>query len=282
MLTPGRHHQLFQFGDLNATAHNLASIDNCSLLDTASEVYELSTNITNSLNYTCFNVTANDIILDCKGHIVDGIDDGYGVYAEAVENITIRNCTFTEWGDDGTESGIYFTQVGNSTIEEVNVSFNENGIYLDSSSNRNNIAGVLAVGNSGYGMFVTGSSYNTIRGLTATGGSYGLRLETSSNYNNVSDVIVSSAGVYGVILSSVYYNTFENVTANFVAGRRIYSAWRFWVISQPGSSGSAKAGLQELCPTPGYSVYLGLPPAFLIAAIMSRERFTFTALSLSP
>src|SRR5437763_6826457 len=39
---------------------------------------------------------------------------------------------------------------------------------------------------------------------------------------------------------------------------------------------------QLLWPTPGYSVYFGLPPAFLMASIMSREPATGTALSASP
>src|SRR5436309_3249513 len=39
---------------------------------------------------------------------------------------------------------------------------------------------------------------------------------------------------------------------------------------------------QLLWPTPGYSVYFGFPPAFLIAAIMSREPDTGTAASASP
>src|SRR5258707_2486897 len=39
---------------------------------------------------------------------------------------------------------------------------------------------------------------------------------------------------------------------------------------------------QLLCPTLGYSVYFGLPPAFLIASIMSREPATGTDVSASP
>src|SRR3954463_5243835 len=39
---------------------------------------------------------------------------------------------------------------------------------------------------------------------------------------------------------------------------------------------------QLLCPTFGYSVYFGCPPAFLSASIMSREPSTFTAGSASP
>src|SRR5438309_12106785 len=39
---------------------------------------------------------------------------------------------------------------------------------------------------------------------------------------------------------------------------------------------------QLLWPTPGYSVYLGLPPAAFKASTMACDRFTGTAVSLSP
>lgn len=45
------------------------------------------------------------------------------------------------------------------------------------------------------------------------------------------------------------------------------------------SSGSASARVQQSCPTPGYSVYFGLPPTCLIAAIMRRDSSTGTARS---
>src|SRR5438874_3158384 len=40
--------------------------------------------------------------------------------------------------------------------------------------------------------------------------------------------------------------------------------------SQGRRSGSSNAGVQESCPLSEYSVYFGLPPAFLIASIISR------------
>src|SRR3954468_9033283 len=56
----------------------------------------------------------------------------------------------------------------------------------------------------------------------------------------------------------------------------------FWANSHLKSSGSLYAGSQELWPTSGYSVYLGLPPAFSSAAIMFRDRAGLTAVSLAP
>src|SRR5262249_23621953 len=56
----------------------------------------------------------------------------------------------------------------------------------------------------------------------------------------------------------------------------------FFSDSQLMTLSSLYVRVHESCPTPLYSVYLGLPPAFSMALIMSRERSTLTAPSLSP
>src|SRR5262249_2595625 len=52
--------------------------------------------------------------------------------------------------------------------------------------------------------------------------------------------------------------------------------------SQSSTSVSLYVGVHASWPTPLYSVYFGSPPAFLIAAIMSRGRSTGTSGSASP
>src|SRR5262245_43534058 len=52
--------------------------------------------------------------------------------------------------------------------------------------------------------------------------------------------------------------------------------------SQSSTSTFLNVWVHESWPTPLYSVYFGLPPDFLIAAIMSRERSTGTDWSASP
>jgi len=71
----------------------------CAVLDTPGETYYLTQDIINSTVDTCMNITADNVILDCQGHTIDGngTSETYGIYAEAISNITIKNCKLTEW-----------------------------------------------------------------------------------------------------------------------------------------------------------------------------------------
>jgi len=221
--------------------------DSCSILGVAGKTYTLLNNISQPTipsNGVCMNITANDVTLDCDGLIIDGSDDGWGVWAEDVTGITIKNCTFSNWGDGGDEAGIYFTQVGNSTIEDVNASQNRNGIFLDSNSDYNNLTGVTANSNSPYGIRMDSSSYHTISNVTADSNSiHGFYFVTSSsntmsnitansNSNsgirfllggstNLSDVTVNS-NQYGVYLASSDSNIMSNLTAESNSNSGVY------------------------------------------------------------
>ncbi|MHA1873110.1 MAG: LamG-like jellyroll fold domain-containing protein, partial [Candidatus Heimdallarchaeaceae archaeon] len=77
-----------------------ANILSCQELDTPNTEYLLQTDISNSNAGVCFNVTAHNITLNCQNHVVEGnssIETNYGVYAESVNNITIKNCEFRGW-----------------------------------------------------------------------------------------------------------------------------------------------------------------------------------------
>ncbi|GAJ23859.1 unnamed protein product, partial [marine sediment metagenome] len=87
---------------------NIASainIDNCSNLNQAGGQYYLTANIFNSSNKKCMNITADNVLLDCQGYTIDGIDTSQtpGVYANQ-SNTTVRNCVVTDWG-----YGIYYS-----------------------------------------------------------------------------------------------------------------------------------------------------------------------------
>lgn len=60
---------------------------------------------------TCFNVTNNDVAIDCNGSYIfynaNGNDDSYGVYAIEKRNITVKNCII----QDINESGAYTSGV---------------------------------------------------------------------------------------------------------------------------------------------------------------------------
>jgi|GEM_PF-5333811 len=70
----------------------------CSNIDTANTYFLLDANITNHAG-TCFNITAANVTLDCSGYITDGtgLAGAAAVNATQADNLTIVNCTFTDW-----------------------------------------------------------------------------------------------------------------------------------------------------------------------------------------
>ena len=69
-------------------------ISSCQNLDSESETYRLTQDIENETG--CFDIQANDIILDCQGHQIqgDGTSSTYaGINITGRTNIIVRNCT---------------------------------------------------------------------------------------------------------------------------------------------------------------------------------------------
>jgi parallel beta-helix repeat protein len=94
---------------VNLVSSSQISISSCRELNESDTVYVLQNNV--SSTETCFNVTANNVTLDCNGYEINHSYDGtlgYGVYSN--QNLTtIRNCIIKE----GTSTqkwkhGIYF------------------------------------------------------------------------------------------------------------------------------------------------------------------------------
>jgi len=67
---------------LTITYYNLTNItiSDCTTLDIDSATYYLDTNISNSTTGSCMDITADNVILDCQGNIIDGNDAAdYGI-----------------------------------------------------------------------------------------------------------------------------------------------------------------------------------------------------------
>ena len=173
-----------------------AYLTNCSNLTIANTVYTLQNNITN-YNGTCFNITANNITLDGQGYMIDGVtkNDGThdsGVYASAVNNVTIKNINIYQFGYPIDGAGIYFVNVNNSLIHDVNLSINVRGIRL-SQSYYNKISQIIE---------------------NSSEGDFGISLVSSSN-NQITNVTLSENDNYGISLSSSHNNTITNLNANY-------------------------------------------------------------------
>ncbi len=107
-------------------------ISDCAVLDQPEATYFLTTDITDSPAVTCMNITANNITLDCQGHLIDGDDSAdYGIYvyrsSSQTTNITIKNCILKDWDS----ANIYFGKAHGNTLENITTySSPDYGIYL--------------------------------------------------------------------------------------------------------------------------------------------------------
>ncbi|MEM4499985.1 MAG: NosD domain-containing protein, partial [Candidatus Woesearchaeota archaeon] len=77
-------------------------ISGCTAI-TSSGVYYLTADIINSTASTCIDIQANNVVLDCQGRMIDGLDasGSYGIriYRSSSQdtNVTIRNCVIRDW-----------------------------------------------------------------------------------------------------------------------------------------------------------------------------------------
>jgi len=105
-------------------------ISSCGVI-TTSDTYILTQDIIDSSAYYCMDIQANNVILDCQGHIIDGIGRGYGIYVvrsdtwAIVTNITIKNCVLTNWS-----YGLYFYFSSSNIMKNITVSSNGYGITI--------------------------------------------------------------------------------------------------------------------------------------------------------
>ncbi len=213
---------------LNITYSTETNITGCTVMNTVGHTYYLTQDITDSTTSNCMDITANHITFDCQGHTIDGDDSAdYGIYSDAVSNITIKNCKLTDWDT----RGIYLSQstniVGGSiicdqTIDNVTVSScPDHGIYVDcddgksmtiknSDSNNNGLDGFYLSGdfNSGKNLILTATN------LTAKNNSrYGLRILNADN-GNITNITLDNNAQFDLFIDTGTQNYCDNVFIN--------------------------------------------------------------------
>lgn len=178
-------------------------INNCTVLGAAGETYSLANDIFNSNNMSCMRANADNVTLDCGGHVIDSmyINGASGVYAESVKNFTVRNCSLAEWW-----YGIQFASTTASIVENVNSSYNYWGVYLFGGG-ANNITRSLFSWNSRDGIWAASASANVIENSTIRQNSYNGIYLSSSSLNNMTGLSVYSNGLSGINISSSSNNT---------------------------------------------------------------------------
>ncbi|MCK5177883.1 MAG: right-handed parallel beta-helix repeat-containing protein, partial [Candidatus Aenigmarchaeota archaeon] len=143
-ISKGQHNVVFsctdKYGIINSTQPLWFSItpetvSGCSVLDMQDTTYYLISDIINSSENICINITAENVTIDGQNHIVDGINtvDTYGIYTNQ-DDTTIKNCQASNW---------------------------EHGIHINSSS-ENSIYGNILKDNALYGIYLLDTESNTI------------------------------------------------------------------------------------------------------------------------
>ncbi|RLE48536.1 MAG: hypothetical protein DRJ33_08910, partial [Candidatus Methanomethylicota archaeon] len=100
------------------------SISSCRVIDKP-DTYTLSNDI--SCSETCITISADNVTIDGQNFSIEGNKEGYGIYAEHVENLTIKNLKISEC-----RFGIYLENVKNVVIENVIAEDNsEDGISVN-------------------------------------------------------------------------------------------------------------------------------------------------------
>ncbi|MGH9877693.1 MAG: right-handed parallel beta-helix repeat-containing protein, partial [Nitrososphaerales archaeon] len=94
--------------------------------DDTNNICTLNTDVTETIEIQDDNIT-----LDCDGHTLDGTGTGSGVFLNGRMNVTVRNCTITDFSD-----GINLDFSDSNEIEDNMVTNSDNdGINLDDSNN---------------------------------------------------------------------------------------------------------------------------------------------------
>ncbi len=218
------------------TSSDGSALSSCANLSTPNTVYNLTQSV--SINgSTCFNVTAQNVTLNCAGYSATGNNSAgtYGVYSNQF-NTTVQNCIISNFS-----TGIYFTGATNGAISGTAASTTYSGgsgITLVSSSSSNRISASSGTSNSGPGIFLSGSSSNTISSSAGTSNSSrGIYLDTGSNSNQIFSSTGTSTSNYGILLSSSSNNTITNSTGTgSVSGVYISSSSNNTILNSTTSS----------------------------------------------
>ena len=176
--------------ELTPGAINLTS---CQTLDTANQEYLLTQNV--SSTETCFNITADNVTLDCQGYKINYSTDGttgYGVFSNGYDNLTIKNCLINEGSSSGNDNhGFKLENVDSSLIYNNTIStFNADadGMYI-ADSDYNNFSNNNILANDD-GNSISNSDHNTFsyNNISSTYGYYISSTSTNNSiiYNNVS------------------------------------------------------------------------------------------------
>lgn len=142
-------------------------------------------------------------------------DAGYIVLVNCT-NIIVKDLNLT-----GNGQGIVLKYTSNSTIENVNVSSNWDGVYIDAWSSNNTIVNSKVVNNSFMGIYISKSRGNTIINLEISKNSYGIFLDEFSTANILMNNTITE-NQWGLYLNGENGKISENIImTNTVSNNKV-------------------------------------------------------------
>ena len=177
----------------NVSAANCGGAVQCGCGDTLTSSLTMTGDLSNCPgNGIIFE--ADNIVLDCQGHTIEGDGSGYlfdyGIYLNSRQNNTIKNCIIRNF-----YHGIYLYSSSNNFLTNNTANSNRYGIFLNSSSNNsltnntanlNNVTGIYIFGNSNFNKILNNKILNNGKtGITLSNcGFWGHCYDNAGNSNN--------------------------------------------------------------------------------------------------
>ncbi len=241
----------------NSTRVNMSSNQYVNLTLRPQACGPMTTSLTLDANLsangsTCLTITQPGVTLDCNGYSIIGNETAntYGVLAQNVSGVTVKNCQFHNWGEAiyaNYTNDSYFT---NDSVGENIGSFPtyyENGVYFYASHGN-----VLSGGNFTYSgsqsyysrIILTGNSTNnTVANTTlyTTSGRRTVNIGSNSEQNRFENVSLEGNDEYNIGNTN---NSFDNASTHDGAPILYYSKGNFEPANQcPATLHDTYAGL---------------------------------------
>lgn len=209
---------IYEMGAYLGSQESVPSVQQCQNLSTANEYYKMTGNIDNHAT-TCFNITNDNIILDCAGYTIDGTaaSNQIGVnITQDSDNITVANCTITEF-----YYGLKLRLSDNSRIENNSMSSTNSDALRNEYSHYAVIDNNTLNGGSGVsdqGLYIVGSDYNNIsnnfisgeEGMSMIIGANGNRFYNNTFIGDNEAGITLRASTLAIFVNNSVTSTFED------------------------------------------------------------------------
>ncbi|VVB81224.1 Right handed beta helix region [uncultured archaeon] len=154
----------------------------CGIEPVESSITLTQNYISNGSTGDCVEIIGSNLVFDCAGYSLTGINQSNGIFVSNANNVAIINCNIQNF-----TTGINITNAQSYTVNLTNITDVEYGIWVDPSTGK--MAGVNIAGNGdGTGITIENSNNNIIRGPTITDFYVGIDIDNSDDTTIGSDV----------------------------------------------------------------------------------------------